>query len=109
MSKMNTLMVGTQRVADLRIVHQKRNFALVDIAVLERLLDQLNEAAFSEIKSRIIKELDNCYNMEQLIDKMADEVAFRRTISGMKLVDIQDLETPEPEKNGKAAASVTLH
>lgn len=100
MSKTQTIVIQGQKVADLRIVHQKRNFALVDIAVLDRLLDALNDAPFTEIKERIIKKLDGCFSLEQLVDKMADEVAFRRTITAVKLIDIQDLETPEPKDNG---------
>lgn len=104
MSKMQTLIVGNQKVADLRIVHQKRNFALVDIAVLERLVGALSYESIDTIKSRITERIEKCHNIDRLMDVMSDEIAFHRTITGLKEVDIQDLETPEPKENGVASA-----
>lgn len=106
MSQTQPIVIQGQKVADLRIVLQKRNFALVDIAVLERLVDSLSTATTDEIRDGIITKLNKCYNVEQLVDTMAAEVAFRRTITGLKDIDIQDLEKPEPKENGRLSPSV---
>jgi hypothetical protein len=100
MSKTQSIVVQGQKVADLRIVHQKRNFALVDIGVLQRLVDNLSSASTDEVRERIVGKLNKCYSVEQLVDVMAEEVAFRRTLTGLQDVDIQDLEAPEPKENG---------
>lgn len=100
MSNSKTLIINGQKVADLKIVLQKRNFALVDIGVLQRLVDNLSTATTDEIRDGIKRKLDKCYSVEQLVDTMAEEVAFRRTITGLQDVDIQDLESPAPKENG---------
>ena len=110
MSNLKTLVINGQTVADLRIVHEKRNFAIVDLEVLDRLIAQLGVAATAEIIKQIIEKLEKCYSVEQAVNIMASEVAFRRTITAMQGIDLQDLQQlnevkSEPEKNGKLASA----
>lgn len=96
-----------QKVADLRSVLLNRNFAIVDIQVLERLVEALGISDINAIKTRLIEKIEGTRNMDQLVDVLASEVSFRNTISGLQRVDLEDLSKPIEKKLNGQSTSVT--
>ena len=71
-----------------------REMAVVDFAVLKRLVDSLRDSDLHSIKRSIRYAIDNCTKMDELLSVMETEVQFHRTVN---------LIAPVPEPLQKAS------
>lgn len=90
--KYNILSIQGRTVVSMVPDGPMRTAALVDLESLKRLAQYIPTQDLYTIKHGITKDLDKSDNLTDILKVLADEIAFRDTISNILVLNIEDAE-----------------
>lgn len=73
-------LIDNQEVVNFRAI-SNRPLALVDLAILKRVVWHLPKASVRDIKDAAINHINQCSTVEEIVAFMEDEIAFHKSVN----------------------------